>query len=133
MTARIVASLAFGWFVELYSCPARSSLSKVFEATALAVNAVLGRGEGSSWMRGWGERESLKACERRFWSVRRENVVSRSRVRIWEKVGESMRSEVSSRSRRRGKEVAVRGGEGEGVNVGFAAVVDAGVVDMPVS
>lgn len=90
-------------------------MSKVFEATALAVgrDVVLGRGEGTSWIRGREERESLKACERRFWSVRRENMVSRRRVSIWEKGGESMRSEVSSRSRRRGGVVVEEGGEGE--------------------
>lgn len=96
---------------------------------------MLGRGEGISWIRGRGERESLKACERTFWSVRRENVVSRRRVRIWEKGGESMRSDVSSRSRRRGGEVDIRGGEweagGEGMNVGFEAVVGGGVVEIP--
>lgn len=96
---------------------------------------MLGRGEGSSWIRGRGERESLKACERIFWSVRRENVVSRRRVRIWEKGGESMRSDVSSRSRRSGGEVDVRGGYGEaggeGMNVGFEAVEWGGGVDMP--
>lgn len=47
-------------------------------------------------------------------------------MRIWEKEGESMRSEVSSRSRRRGGEVVVRGGEGEecgeGMSDGFAAM-----------
>lgn len=109
----------------------------MFEATTPAVGreVVLARGEGSSSIRGKRERESLKACERRFWSVRRENVVSRRRVRIWVKGGESMRSEVSSRSRRRGGEVVIRGWEGErereGMSAGFAAVVEGGVVDMP--
>lgn len=88
---------------------------------------MLGRGEGSSWIRGKGESGSLKACERRFWSVRYENVVSRRRVRIWEKGGESTRSDVSSRSRRRGGEVDVRGRDGEeggeGMNPGFAGVM----------
>lgn len=96
---------------------------------------VLGRGEGSSWILDRGKGESLKACERRFWSVRRENVVSRRRVRIWENGGESTRSEVSSRSRRRGVEVGAENGDGaeggEGMNAEFAVVVDGGVVDMP--
>lgn len=44
----------------------------------------------------------MKACERMFWSVKCENVASKSWVRIWEKGGESTKSEVSSRRLRRG-------------------------------
>lgn len=56
-------------------------------------------------MRGRGPSGSLKACERRCWSVRWEKLVSRMRVRICEKGGDSMRSAVSSRRRLREGEV----------------------------
>jgi len=57
---------------------------------------------------------SLKAWERSFWSVRWEKVVSRRRVRTWVKGGESMRSDVSSRRRRRGAgEEGVVAGRGD--------------------
>lgn len=47
-------------------------------------------------------RTGLKACERMFWSAKCEKVASRSWVRIWEKGGESIKSEVSSKRLRRG-------------------------------
>ena len=89
---------------------------------------------GSSWMRENGERGRLKACARRFRSVRQEKVASRRRVRICEKGGESMRSAVSSRRRRRGGAVVCWMGEGEEggegiVDGGFAGV--RGGVDTP--
>lgn len=86
MMARMLASLAFG----------------VVESSATSVAVLDG---GSSRMRGRGPRGRLKACVRRWWSVRWEKRVSRIRVRICEKGGDSMRSAVSSRRRLREGEV----------------------------
>ena len=90
MTGRMVASLTFGGPTE------RSGAMSV---------AVLegGSWSSSSWMRG--PRGSLKAWVRRWWSTRWEKRVSRIWVRICEKAGESIRSAVSSRRRRREGEV----------------------------
>lgn len=108
MAARMVASFAFG----------------AEKGSGVGVRvAVL---DGSSWMRERGPSGSLKACERRWWSVRWEKTVSRVRVRICEKGGESMRSAVSSRRRRREGEVEegwVAVGEVEGGGVVVVVVV----------
>lgn len=120
MTARMVASLAFG-----------------VVGSGVRV-AVL---EGISWMRVRGSRGTLKASERMCWSVRWEKVVSRRRVRICEKEGDSIRSAVSSRRRLREGEIGAgwtavgeAGGEGivevgiEGEEVGLGAT---GSVELP--
>lgn len=83
-----------------------------------------------------GERGSLKAWERTLASVRCEKVVSSRSVRIWENDGESMRSAVSSRSRRRRgellgdfKQAGEEGGEGTlVVGIGWEGLEG---VDMP--
>lgn len=62
----------------------------------------------------------MKACERIFWSVKCEKVASKSWVRIWEKGGESTKSEVSSRRLRRGGDmVAEEDGRGDDGGDGF--------------
>ncbi len=89
--------------------------------------AVLGSAKGISCMRG---RASLKARERMFWSIKCEKAASRSWVRIWEKGGESTKSEVSSRRLRRGGGiVADKGGRGDDVGDGMLAVAIGGEGD----
>ena len=59
--------------------------------------------------------DNLYASERTFWSMSCENVVSSKRVRTCVNMGESIMSEVSSRSRlREGEELEVGGGDGGG-------------------
>lgn len=75
-------------------------------------------------------RASLKARERMFWSTKCEKAASRSWVRIWEKGGESTKSEVSSRRlRRSGGMVADEGGRGDDVGDGMLAVAIGGEGD----
>ena len=81
---------------------------------------------------------SLKAWERSFSSARWEKDTSRRRVNMWEKVGESMRSDVSLRRWRRAGCEEGGAGEGDGVQVGTGSCrgdgepdVDGGVENMP--
>lgn len=100
MTARMIASFVFGevsWTGSSKLLLCRSMLPPIPSGPRRF--AVLGSAEGTSCM---SERAGLKACERMFWSVKCEKVASRSWVRIWEKGGESIKSEVSSRRLRRG-------------------------------
>ena len=89
-------------------------------AGSLVLAGVVRGSEKISWTRALGSayggpRGSLKACERSLVSVRWEKRVSRRRVWMWVKVGESIRSEVSSRRRRRGGDEVLGGREGGGV------------------
>lgn len=82
---------------------------------------VLGSAKGTSCISG---RAGLKALKRMFWSIKCEKVASRSWVRIWEKGGESTKSEVSSRRLRRGGGiVADEDGRGDDGGDGMLAVI----------
>lgn len=72
----------------------------------------------------------MKARKRMFWSIKCEKVASKSWVRIWEKGGESTKSEVSSRRLRRGGViVADEDGRGDDVGDGMLAVAIGGEGD----
>lgn len=89
--------------------------------------AVLGSVKGISFIRG---RASLKARDRIFWSIKCEKALSRRWVRIWEKGGDSTKSEVSSRRLRSGGGIiADEGGRGDDVGEGMLAVATGGEGD----
>lgn len=113
----------------------RVMTARTVATLVLAVAVVASKSfdpEGSSVMRGAGSvvvvvvvvggRGSLKAWVAVLTSMRVEKAASRSLVRTWVKGGESIRSEVSSRRRRRGVGVGLLGG---------VVAVGGGEADMP--